>query len=52
MTANLIVGITLAAFWVLVILGGLGVHGLGTDSREIEEGERTVLRRWRSLLTP
>jgi hypothetical protein len=37
--------------WLLAILGGLGVGGMGKDSRDLGERERPQERRWRSLLS-
>lgn len=37
--------------WLLAILGGLGVGGMGKDSRDLGEREHSHERRWRSLLS-
>jgi hypothetical protein len=37
--------------WGAAILGGLGVHGMGTDSRRLDPRERSEDRPWRSLLS-
>ena len=37
--------------WFLAILGGLGVGGLGKDSRDLGEREHSDERRWRWLLS-
>ena len=38
------------AVWVMVILGGLGVGGLGKDSRDLGIRRHSGDREWRSLL--
>ena len=43
--------IVIGGSWTLAILGGLGVGGMGTDSRQLDERERTEERPWRSLLS-
>ena len=41
-----------AAAWLMVILGGLGVGGLGRDSRDLDPRCHAERRSWRSLLSP
>lgn len=43
--------IIIGGAWVLAILGGLGVGGMGKDSRDLGERESGEERRWRSLLS-
>ena len=43
--------ILFAIAWVLAILGGLGVGGMGKDSRRFGEREHAEDRAWRSLLS-
>lgn len=43
--------IVFAAAWALAILGGLGVGGLGKDSRRLDERGHAQDRAWRSLLS-
>jgi hypothetical protein len=51
MTTSVIVVIFFGGAWILAILGGLGVGGLGKDSRDLGEREHSEERRWRSLLS-
>ena len=51
MTTSLFVFIILGILWGLAVLGGLGVGGFGTDSRDLGEREQGQERRWRSLLS-
>ena len=48
---NAIALIVFAAVWALAILGGLGVDGLGKDSRQLSERGHAEDRPWRSLLS-
>jgi hypothetical protein len=41
----------LGGSWLLAILGGLGVGGLGKDSRDLGVREHSAERKWRSLLS-
>ena len=43
--------IIVAIAWLLAILGGLGVGGLGKDSRRLDERGHGQDRAWRSLLS-
>ncbi len=49
MAAFVVILLVLAA-WAAAILGGLGVNGLGTDSRRLDPEESNENRPWRSLL--
>jgi hypothetical protein len=51
MASTVLVMIFLGVSWLLVILGGVGVGGLGTDSRDFGLRERSEERGWRSLLS-
>ena len=51
MNITLIAAIFFAGAWLLAILGGLGVGGLGKDSRDLGLREHPQERRWRSLLS-
>jgi len=51
MSTTVFVVIFFGGGWVLAILGGLGVGGLGKDSRDLGVRERSEERRWRSLLS-
>jgi hypothetical protein len=48
---NIVVVIIFAIAWLLAILGGLGVGGMGTDSRRFGERGHAEDRAWRSLLS-
>ena len=37
--------------WLLAILGGFGVAGMGRDSRRLDDRERSQDRPWRSLMS-
>ncbi len=39
------------AAWLMAILGGLGVGGMGRDSRDLGERGHAEDRGWRSLLS-
>ena len=41
----------LGGSWLLAILGGLGVGGIGKDSRDLGVREHSEERKWRSLLS-
>jgi hypothetical protein len=51
MNTSFFVFIIFGIVWGLAILGGLGVGGFGTDSRDLGEREHGQERRWRSLLS-
>jgi hypothetical protein len=51
MNDSLLAIIFIGVSWGLAVLGGLGVGGLGKDSRDLGERERSEERRWRSLLS-
>jgi hypothetical protein len=51
MNTTVMAAIFLGVASLLAILGGLGVGGLGKDSRDFGERERPHERRWRSLLS-
>jgi hypothetical protein len=51
MTAAALGFIVIGGSWVLAILGGLGVGGMGKDSRQLGERETSEERGWRSLLS-
>jgi len=51
MSTPLMAAIFFGGAWLLAILGGLGVGGLGKDSRDLGEREHSEERRWRSLLS-
>ena len=51
MDAYVMVAIFFGFAWFLAILGGLGVGGLGKDSRDLGIREHPQERRWRSLLS-
>jgi hypothetical protein len=46
-----IAAILFAIAWLLAILGGLGVGGMGKDSRALSERGHAQERSWRSLLS-
>jgi hypothetical protein len=46
-----VMAVILGGAWFLAILGGLGVGGLGKDSRDLGEREHSQERRWRWLLS-
>ena len=48
---TVIVAVILGGAWVLAILGGLGVGGMGRDSRDLGERDHAQDRAWRSLLS-
>ncbi|MFI5100619.1 MAG: hypothetical protein ACHQE5_08915 [Actinomycetes bacterium] len=48
---TVIVAVILGGAWVLAILGGLGVGGMGRDSRDLGERDHSQDRAWRSLLS-
>jgi len=47
----LLVVLVFAVAWLGAILGGLGVGGLGRDSRGLDPREHPENRPWRSLLS-
>ena len=51
MSADALGIIVIAGTWVLAILGGLGVGGMGKDSLQLGERETSDERGWRSLLS-
>ena len=49
---TVLVVLLFALVWVVAILGGLGVGGLGRDSRELDPRCHAERRDWRSVLSP